>query len=633
MNPMIITDRVKCPVHKGMFGLFLEDINYALDGGLHAEMIENRSFEFFASGGERYHWFKRYDGLYGWQGGAGARLSVCADRPLFRINPHYLQLAAEKPGSCFTNKAYDGIFLQKGRQYRLSFYAYSEERVIPVTAEIRTEGQPVCAQEFMIQPGEWRKYEAVLEAPEDVERGVFCVMAEAAGILYFDFVSLKPADALFGVFRRDLVEALKELHPGFLRFPGGCVVEGNTIDSMYRWKLSVGRPEQRRANWNRWAVQADDHGKYDHYNQTLGVGYYEYFLLCEYLGAEPLPVCNVGMACQFQSVERYEIEDSLFKACVQDALDLIEFANGPADTEWGALRSSMGHPEPFGLKMLGIGNEQWETPESRFFERYRIFEESIHAKYPEIRLIGSAGPRVLDEYYEKAWDHYRGQGKENYVYAVDEHYYVPPQWMVDHTHFYDDYPRGIPVFAGEYAAHEGITGKTPARNTLNAAIAEAAFLTGIEKNSDAVIMASYAPLLAREGYAQWAPDLIWFNDTEICRTPSYYVQQFFSVYTGEEELYLEDTAEAEGRGIFASASRDSAHTYVKIVNASEEEQPLVLQSAWKADTEVTVVMLSGCGTDSNSPGQPEKIRPSTERKKLQEIKRLPAKSIVVLIIG
>ena len=631
---MIITEKGKCPIERGMFGLFFEDINYALDGGLHAEMIENRSFEFFDCGGERYHWFKRYDGLYGWKGSEGAKLSICAEGPLYPQDPHYLCFEAERAGAFFTNKAYDGITLRKGKKYCLSFYARSEEEK-RVRIEVCREDRVLCSESFTVLPGGWKKYEGVLTSGEDSEHGKFRIVTEEAGMLHFDFISLKPEDALFGVFRRDLAEALKELQPGFLRFPGGCVVEGNTIDSMYRWKLSVGIPEKRKANWNRWAVQANDHGRFSHYNQTLGVGYYEYFLLCEYLGAKPLPVCNVGMACQFQSIERYEIEDSLFEACVQDALDLIEFANGSSETKWGTLRAEMGHPEPFGLTMLGIGNEQWETPESRFFERYRIFEEKIHERYPEIRLIGSAGPRVRDEYYEKAWKYYRSQTKENYVSAVDEHYYVPPQWMIENTHFYDDYARDIAVFAGEYAAHEALEEKkSSARNTLRSAVAEAAFLTGIERNSDVVKMASYAPLLAREGYAQWAPDLIWFNDTKICRTPNYYVQQFFSLYTGEEELLLEGTEGSEKEGIFAAASRTGEKVYLKLVNTSEEEKTVVLSCPFlNEDSVVKTITLCGNAEDHNSLKEGEKIVPVTEEKKFSECRELKGMSVTVLLLG
>jgi alpha-L-arabinofuranosidase len=247
-------------------------------------------------------------------------------------------------------------------------------------------------------------------------------------------------------------------------------------------------------------------------------------------------------------------------------------------------------------------------------------------------LIGSAGPRVWDEYYEKAWNHYHAQQKENYVYAVDEHYYVPPEWMIEHTHFYDDYPRDIPVFAGEYAAHEERKVKTPARNTLRSAVAEAAFLTGIERNSDIVLMASYAPLLAREGYAQWAPDLIWFNDEKVCRTPNYYVQQFFSLYTGDQELVLDGSTEEE-KGIFSSASRDNEHIYLKLVNTKEDKQPVQLQSNLiSGEEEVTVITLAGSSGDYNSFSEPDKIHSVTKKKKFSGITELPEMSVTILVV-
>ena len=250
------------------------------------------------------------------------------------------------------------------------------------------------------------------------------------------------------MFRKDLFELLKGLHPGFLRFPGGCIIEGNTLENRYRWKESVGPAEERRSNFNRWAVHETNeengwHTQYSHYNQTLGIGYYEYFLLCELIGAKPLPVLNVGLACQYQSYELVEMDEPEFQEFVQDALDLIEFANGPADSRWGSVRARMGHPEPFGMTMVGIGNEQWQTDKIDFFARYRAFEEAIHAKYPDMKLIGSAGPDITSERYELAWDFYKKEvpAKENFCYAVDEHYYVKPEWFYEHTDFYDGYPR------------------------------------------------------------------------------------------------------------------------------------------------------------------------------------------------
>ncbi|MBO7402423.1 MAG: carbohydrate binding domain-containing protein [Lachnospiraceae bacterium] len=611
MVKMRVTDKVRCKVNEGMFGLFFEDINYALDGGLHAEMIENRSFEFFDCGGSKYNWYKRFDFGYGWMARNGAKIKVEADKPLNRVNPHYLRFEAPETGALVANKAYDGLALTKGKEYLLSFYARADKPA-KITAECRRgiNSEAVGFAGFTVDSTDWKKYEAKITALSNVDGGCFCLVAEEPCVVYFDFVSLKPADAVYGVFRRDLADALKELKPGFLRFPGGCIVEGNNLDNMYKWKLSVGEPEQRKANWNRWAVHNNNgHGPFSHYNQTLGVGYFEYFELCEYIGAKPLPVCNVGMACQYEAIERFEIEDEIFKCFVQDALDLIEFANGDETTKWGALRAQMGHKEPFGLELLGIGNEQWETPESRFFERYTIFEKAIHEKYPDIKLIGSAGPDVTSNHYTDAWGFYRKEAvnNSNFAYAIDEHYYVSPEWMLENNGFYDDYPRNIGVFAGEYAAHSGEFTTEPNRNNIEAALAEAAFMTGLERNADVVKLASYAPLLARKGYTQWAPDLIWFDERTVCRTPSYFVQKFFSLYTGDEELVVEGLDELRSNGVFASASRDTASgkIFIKLVNTTGTGDLKVpveiegLEGLGKA--KVTAHRISGNPKAYNSP--------------------------------
>ncbi len=621
---MIIRDRVKSSINEGMFGLFFEDINYALDGGLHAEMIENRSFEFYDCGGSKYNWYKRFDGGYGWKCSTGADIRIEAARPQNPVNPHYLVFNARSEGDFFTNKAYDGIFMKAGAEYAVSFYARSEKDSAAFRVEIRDglNGRAFCSRKALVSGSEWKKYELRLVSEEEVRYGAFCIVAEEAGICCFDFVSMKPADALFGVFRRDLADALKELKPGFLRFPGGCIVEGNTLDNMYKWKLSVGEPETRKANWNRWAVHENNgHGPFSHYNQTLGVGYYEYFLLCEYIGAKPLPVCNVGMACQYESIERFELEDDIFNCFVQDALDLIEFANGGKDTKWGGLRASMGHPEPFNLELLGIGNEQWQTPESRFFERYEIFEKAVHGACPGIRLIGSAGPDVTSDHYTDAWKFYReaaagrGEGEPEFAYAIDEHYYVSPDWMLSNNCFYDDYPRNIGVFAGEYAAHVGRGSRTPERNCIAAAVAEAAFMTGLERNADVVRLASYAPLFAREGYVQWAPDMIWFDDNTVCRTPNYYVQKMFSCGTGSEELVVEGLEELRENRVFASASRDpeSGKIYVKLVNASDRafEVPLKFDMTVSRADKAAMTVLSGRPDAYNSVRNPEAVTPKT----------------------
>ena len=443
----------------------------------------------------------------------------------------------------------------------------------------------------------------------------------APGTVDFDFISMMPADAVCGIFRPDLANKLKEIKPGFLRFPGGCIIEGNNLDNRYQWKKSIGPKETRTFNWNRWAVhntrEEDGYvGPFSHYGQTLGVGYFEYFLLCEYIGAKPLPVMNVGLACQYQSTQQVPMDTPEFQEFIQDALDLIEFANGGTDTKWGAIRAEMGHPEPFDMDYIGIGNEQWQTEEVDFFGRYERFEKAIHEVYPEMRLIGSAGPDVITDRYTRAWEwiHARVEDNPNFVYAVDEHYYVAPKWLYENVHFYDNYPRTAKVFAGEYAAHiPGRAGKfnCPEANSFEAALAEAAFLTGVERNADVVVMASYAPLIARLGSTQWSPDLIWFDDKGCYGTPSYYVQKLYCQYMGNNSL----ETEASGDKLYASATYcDKCCKYViKVVNASD--QPAEVQVELNADSPVVLngdykcLQMTAGMDEENSVDEPEKVSP------------------------
>ncbi len=605
-------------INEGMIGLFFEDINYAADGGLYAEMIENRSFEFYDCYGDKGDYYVKHDPGYGWSpaqrsggngahgerdgnngdgmrgedGNGGGKLEYVTGSPLYRENPHYLRFTANEPGQGFRNQAYSGIFLEKGKEYRVSFYArqadYEGKFWVSVEKDgkVYAEASAVCRSVPKNVWRKWIRYELTLKAEETVEGGAFILSLEAAGTVEFDFISMMPADAVAGIFRKDIFERLKELHPGFLRFPGGCIIEGNTLENRYRWKESVGIPERRKANFSRWSLHGTNaengwHTEYAHYNQTLGIGYYEYFLLCEMIGAKPLPVLNVGLACQYQSYELVEVDAPEFQEFIQDALDLIEFANGSPETKWGGLRARMGHPEPFCMTMAGIGNEQWETEQVDFFRRYRIFEEAIHEKYPEIRLIGSAGPDITSDHYRDAWKFYHeaGAGKPDFCYAVDEHYYVKPEWFYDHVDFYDEYPRDVKVFAGEYAAHPVSGLNHPGANMLSGALAEAAFLTGIEKNADVVILASYAPLFARIGFAQWAPNMIWFDETDTYPTASYYVQKMYGENMGTALVPMNgQEKELRKEQVYVSLSFDekTGESVIKAVNASKEAKTLEL---------------------------------------------------------
>lgn len=589
---MKISNKNSVPVSQDMYGLFFEDINYSLDGGLHAEMLENRNFEAVFAFGKKDDFQTVYDGGYGWSvyedNGAGSSLSFDSSEPVNGINPHYMIFTGRGQNPAFQNKAYDGIYTELGKHYRVSFYAKSMEGCREVEISVRRHGEKAASGVIVLEGSEWKQYSLVIMADKRVKQGDFVVSLLGEGTVAFDFFSMIPEDAVLGIFRKDLAERLKDLAPSFLRFPGGCIVEGNTLANRYHWKDTIAPAEERKFNWNRWAVHNNNEntgfsGPYPHYGQTYGVGYYEYFLLCEYLGAKALPVMNVGLACQFMSTEKVDIESSEMQEYIQDALDLIEFANGDTETKWGKKRAEMGHAKPFGLEYLGVGNEQWQTDTVNFFGRYEMFEKAIHEKYPEMKLIGSAGADVWSGGYKLAWD-WAGQSvkeKQNLMYAMDEHYYVSPEWLYDNVHFYDHYDRQIKVFAGEYACHiPGRAGRMncPEANTLGAALAEAAFMTGLERNADVVVLASYAPLFARMGYTQWSPDLIWFDGEKSYVTPSYYVQQLFSLYRGVRTLNVDmDTRMEKEERIYASAVEDAqGRIILKIVNAGESEKEVAV---------------------------------------------------------
>ncbi len=646
-------------IQPDMIGLFFEDINYAADGGLYAEMIENRSFEFVRAGGDAKDYYFEYDGLYSWNpypANAAITLRAVQGSPLSENNPHYLRTTVHRAETGFCNSGYGGIALKEGMDYHVTFFARCVSYQGCFRAEVIKDGKSYAMAEISCEDHSeetfnyFRRYHMTLHANQSVTGAVFALIFTEPGTIEFDFISMFPADAVAGIFRKDLFDTLKALKPGFLRFPGGCIVEGNTFSNRYRYKDSLTEPWNRKNNWNRWAVhenciENDFCGQYSHYNQTLGLGYYEYFLLCELIGAKPLPVMNVGFACQYQSTEQVTINSEEFSRLIQDALDLIEFANGSTDTKWGAIREKMGHPEPFNLTLLGIGNEQWQTERADFFERYTAFEQAIHERYPFIRLIGSAGPDITSDRYTAAWDFYhKNADKSNFVYAVDEHYYVRPQWLYEHVDFYDNYPRNVKVFSGEYAAHPLSGMNRPDANTVEGALSEAAFLTNLERNADVVVMASYAPLLARLDYAQWSPDMIWFDETEVYPSASYYVQQLYSCNMGDITL---DTGggekEAAKEGLYYSVSycEKEGEVILKIVNANGEAKPVKLQideefcshSRYRAKTLTAGNTAADAGKSIKSEKDrllPEKAVLSDSEGTVMEEIILPAKSFTVL---
>lgn len=662
MLKLHISDKNGVKIQEDMIGLFFEDINYAADGGLYAEMLENRSFEFLDCSGSVGDYYVKHDCGYGWYPTEddNSSMEYVMGSPVDRNNPHYLRFTAMQARTGFWNKAYDGVSLIKGKSYKVSFYArmvsYKGDILVSVEkgGKKYAEAEVVCIHMPEKTWQRWNRYEVVLTAEEDIRGGHFTITLLQEGIIEFDFISMMPQDAVAGIFRKDLFELLKGLKPGFLRFPGGCIIEGNTLDNRYRWKESVGKPEGRRANFNRWAVHGtcaenDWHTEYSHYNQTLGLGFYEYFLLCEMIGAKAIPVLNVGLACQYQSYELVEPGTPEFEEYVQDALDLIEFANGSVDTRFGKIRADMGHPASFNLTMLGIGNEQWQTDKVDFFSRYEAFEKAIHERYPDIRLIGSAGPDITSERYKVAWDFYKEKvpQKKNFCYAVDEHYYVKPDWFYEHTDFYDEYPRDVKVFSGEYAAHPASGMNMPYANTLGGALAEAAFMTGVERNADVVVLASYAPLFARVGYAQWSPDMIWFDETCAYGTPSYYVQKLYGENLGTLTVPMNgQERELRKHQIYANVSYDEHRKefIIKAVNRVDFEQKIEIiagdsdaESAEKIQfsfaTEAKYMLLTGKPDDYNSIEEMNKIVVKEANAEFDGSLVLPPNSFVVVRIA
>lgn len=651
MGTLKLTNETGVSISKDLIGLFFEDINFAADGGLYAEMIENRSFEAKDAFGTPGYFYTIDDPGYAWkpysEGDKEPRLQYIQGAPVSEANPHYLRITATEAGQGFENKAYDGIALKRGMKYNVSFYArcvtyrgeYFKISVIKdgeVFASVKVNAVGSLPYlPFTDLPGlddngyekhfsyladkvkeinklndgtrvrqnSWVKYEAELIAERDVRGAGFVVSLDAEGAVDFDLISVIPEDAVEGIFRKDLFDALEELNPAFIRFPGGCIVEGISLENRYRWKRTVGDIKDRKYIPNLWAFD-DDREKESqgldvqrpdsHYGQSYGLGFYEFFVLCEKLGAKALPVMNIAVACQFRSTEVVPIDSPEFNEYVQDALDLIEFANGPVDSVWGGLRAKMGHPESFNLTMIGIGNEQWETKYLDFYDRYDRFAKAIQEKYPEIKLVGSAGPMVENVMSDDAWDKIREKAKTNkdYCYAVDEHYYVSPKWMYEHSNFYDTYPRQVGVFAGEYAAH---TEKR--ENNMEGALAEAALLCGLEKNADVIKLASYAPLFNRVGHSQWKPDMIWFDDVNVYRTPSYQVQKLFSNNMGVCTMPMHgQEKELQAEEIYVSVVRaKNGDTIIKAVNPSsiDKELGLLDESGMPIIKEAAVQILKG----------------------------------------
>ena len=492
----------KTEVSPSLYGIFFEDINYGADGGLYGELIQNRSFESsYATEG--------WDKIKA-KGGKTTLKAKNADS-LNENNPHYGELKIDMVGSGAGNKGFGGIPLEQGKSYKGSLYIKSKDGSINSAVIALDDGK---AKEKFAETKisgittEWKKFDFELKPSKNFATGRLVILPEQTGIVHIDMVSMFRPETFKNQpngMRNDLATMLNDLNPGFMRFPGGCVVEGKGLANAYRWKDTIGDIAERKENANCWG-----------YQQSYGIGFYEYFRFCEDMGCEPVPVINCGMSCQARGVEYALMSD--LDDWIQDAKDLIEFANGSAETEWGKVRAQMGHPEPFNMKYLAVGNENWDQG---YYERYEEFGWELRESNPEIKLIFAAGPIAEGTIFENAWN--QVEVMREYIDLVDEHYYKSPEWFLSNTHRYDSYNRNGPkVFLGEYAAHNDNRA-----NNLWAAIAEAAYMTHLERNGDIVELASYAPLLAKIGANQWAPDMIWFDNQKAYGTPSYYVQKMF----------------------------------------------------------------------------------------------------------
>ncbi len=613
----INTSKAGAPIPSTMYGIFFEDINYAADGGLYAELIKNRSFEF-------------PNNYAGWI--ISGKVSLKDDGP-FKKNPHYVRLAPSGHRDKHTmieNEGFFGIGVKANAEYRFSVWARVPDGgnakiwIDLVENATMTDDQKIGNAGLDISGKEWKKYTVTLKAKKTLDKAHLRVWGDSKVTTDLEHVSLFPVDTYKGHengMRKDLAESLEQLKPGVFRFPGGCIVEGTDLATRYQWKNSVGPVENRPLNENRWHYTFT-HRYFPDYFQSYGLGFYEYFLLSEEIGAEPLPVLNVGMSCQFQNGIEHEDEvhvplDQL-QPYIDDCIDLIDFANGdPATNQWAKLRADMGHPEPFNLKYLGVGNEQWDYEGNpAFTKRLKIFVDAIRKVHPEIKLIGTTGPNSEG----KEFDMLQPRMKEIGCDLYDEHFYRNEEWFLKSGNRYDNYDRSKKapkVFAGEYACH----GKGKKWNHFNAALMEAAFMTDLERNADIVEMATYAPLFAHVEGWQWRPDAIWYDNLRKFNSCSYYVQQLYSLNKGTNVLSLtmngKPVAGNDGQnGLFASAvlDKNTNEVVIKVINTGDKPQPVTLNLKGMKKGTYSAQLISLHSDDltaENTLDNPTKIVPQT----------------------
>lgn len=611
------TAKVGAPVPSTMYGIFFEDINYAADGGLYAELIKNRSFEF-------------PNHYAGWT--ISGNVTLKDDGP-FNKNPHYVRLAPSghrEKHTMIENEGFFGIGVKANEDYRFSVWARVPDGgtakiwIDLVDNATMSDDQKLGNAGLEVSGKEWKKYTVNIKSKKTFGKAHLRVWGDSKVTTDLEHVSLFPVDTYKGHengMRKDLAESLEQLHPGVFRFPGGCIVEGTDLATRYQWKNTVGPVENRPLNENRWHYTFT-HRYFPDYFQSYGLGFFEYFQLSEEIGAEPLPVLNVGMSCQYQNdikdEDKVHVPLDQLQPYIDDCIDLIDFANGdPAKNQWAKLRADMGHPEPFNLKYLGVGNEQWDYKDNpAFTKRLKIFVEAIRKVHPEIKLIGTTGPDSEGENFDRLQPRMKEIGCDLY----DEHFYRNEDWFLKSGNRYDNYDRSKKapkVFAGEYACH----GKGKKWNHFNAALMEAAFMTDLERNADVVEMATYAPLFAHVEGWQWRPDAIWYDNLRKFNSCSYYVQQLYSMNKGTNVIPITMNGKpvagnAGQNGLFASAVVDKKanEIIIKVANTGDKAQDVALnlKGLKKGDHKAELISLHSDNLDAeNTLDEPTKIVPQT----------------------
>ena len=589
-----------------LIGIFFEDISSSADGGLYAELLQNGSFEYNPT--ERDGWGPSTAWRLQRPGHSLGRLEVRMQDGIHQYNPTYMRLHTERvkeyydytgwKGFGLQNDGFDGISVKAGAKYDFSVFMRNVDAGTKTVRVALVEPQGwgkdpklLASATFDVREPSWQKYELVLTPDSDCQKAALMLLVLNTGTVDVDVVSLMPQDTYKGHgLRTDLAQALADLHPKFLRFPGGCVVHGggDGFWNTYRWKTTIGPKETRRPLKNTWG-----------YHQSMGLGYFEYFQFCEDLNMEPLPILPCGVSCQGTNggwAMRDQAQDVVPMAdmdeWVRDALDLIEWANGDVTTTWGRLRAEAGHPAPFNLKYLGIGNEERISPE--FAERFKYMYDKVHAAHPEIIIVGTAGPgsHAGNPDYENGWK----LADEIGLPIMDEHYYEPRTYFLE-SRQYDSYPRDrkTKVYLGEYAAKD---------KKLIDALAEGLYLLHVERNADVVCMTSYAPLFARRGATNWDPDLIYFDNERPYLTCSYYVQQLFGLSSGQ--YYYGDCVKIDGGTSLQEQSVvlnvKTRQLFVKLCNAGAEAKTAQLDLSRFGSLKKTAVktVLSGQPDDENN---------------------------------